>query len=105
MMAANVAVARLRSLPVCGLVLENLQVGAGPQTVKADLSDERARMNTEVGAHPIVVAALATERVNVHRTEHIDEEAVRLLQIRHREADVVDSAQAESTATATFLRS
>ena len=49
-------------------------------------------MHAELDPHPVVVALERPERVDVLRTEHVDEELVRLLEVGHREAEVVGAA-------------
>ena len=94
MVAAEVAVARLRALAGRGLVLEDLEVEAEAAAVEPDLPHDRARVDVEVVEHPVVVVAHLGQRVDVRRSRaHPTKKRVGLLQIGHGDADVVAAAQ------------
>ena len=91
--AADVAVAGLVALAVGRLPLEDLEVRAVLAAVEAQLAHDRARVHVEVLGHPVVVALERAERVHVLAPDHVDEEAVRLVEVGNGEADVLRSAQ------------
>ena len=93
MVAAEVAVARLRALVRPGLVLEDLEVEAEAAAVEPDLPHDRARVDVEVVEHPVVVVAHLGQRVDVVAAQHVGEEGVGLLHIGDGDADVVAAAQ------------
>ena len=86
----------LRGCGRCGrrppVVLEELDVAAVAEPVEADLADHGARVHAEVHGHPVVVRLLGAQRVDRLGAEHVDEEALGLVEIGHGEADVVGAA-------------
>src|ERR1039458_3385639 len=91
--AAQVAVARLRALVRQGLVLEDLEVEAEAAAVEADLPHGRAGVDVEVLEHPVVVAAHLGQRVDVVAAQHAGEEGMGLLHIGDGDADVDAASQ------------
>src|ERR1700751_3003203 len=93
MVAAYVAVARLRPLAVVRLVLEDLEVQPEAAAVEPDLPDDPARVHVQVLTHPVVVMPHLRQRVDVVAAEHVHKERVRLLHVGHGDSDVVTAAQ------------
>src|SRR5215469_2562666 len=92
--AAYVAVARLRSLAVVRLVLEDLEVQPEAAAVEPDLPDHPAGVDVDVLEHPvIIVVPHLGQRVDVVAAEYAGKERVRLLHVGHGDSDVVTAAQ------------
>ncbi len=76
-------------------VLKDLEDGLAAAPVEMQLLHDGAGMHVEVLAHPVaVVGAVRPERVHVLAAEHVDEELVRLVQVRNSETDVIKPRQA-----------
>ena len=89
MVAADVAVAGHVSLAVSSAIGEDLEVRAVAESVEPDLGDLRPRVHIKLPLHPVVVAVLAGQRVDVVCAEHPDEEVMCGIHVGNSDADVV----------------
>ena len=73
--------------------MEDLEDGLVAAAEPPVLDHHRARVHVEVRRHPVVVGVgERAEGVQVGAAEHLDQEAMRVVEVGHGEADVVEAA-------------
>ena len=95
--SADVAVARLRRSAICGFVLEDLEIGSERTAVEPQFADDGAGVHSEVSRHPVVVSFEWALRVDTFAADHIHEEVLGLIDVRHGEADMLGAAQSRNS--------
>ena len=92
--AADIAVAGWLEPPFRGGVVEDLEDRLAAAAEEPVLRDCGARVHVQVFAHPVVIGVRERpERVQVLAAQDVDQEAARLVQIGHGEAQMIDAAQ------------
>jgi hypothetical protein len=88
-MAANIAVAWLRALPVGWFVQKYLKIGSVPQPVEPDFADNGAGVDAKVGPHPGIAGFLGSKPVDLLTSKDVHEESMSLGKVGNSEPDMV----------------
>lgn len=91
MVSTDIAVARRRHILVGRFVFEYLEVRTEPTAKKAEPFHDGARMNIEMGLHPVVVGLEGSKFVEGFTSDHIHKKIRRLFEIRNGKSDVVST--------------
>src|SRR5689334_219224 len=93
MMAADIAVSRWLKFLSRRLILEDLEVRAVLAAEEAQLAHDGARIDVQMGRHPVAIGHELADFEHALAADHIDKESCGLFQIRDSEADVLGTAQ------------
>ncbi|MDT4849889.1 hypothetical protein FQZ97_840270 [compost metagenome] len=98
MVAADVAVARQPAVLIRCAVLEDFQVGAIATADHLEVPDDRPWMHIEVVLHPVILETEFAEPEIRLAAEDIDKEGHGFGQVRHGDADVLQTTHARQRA-------
>lgn len=98
MVATHIAVARDIGLLIRGLVLKNLEYRLAAESEEVQFPHHRTWVHIEVLSHPVgILMLVGAECVHVFTAQNVDEEAVRLCQVRHCDSDVIEPRDARQS--------
>jgi hypothetical protein len=91
--SADVAVAGSDGVLVRGDVLEDLEDGTSSTSKEAQVRDLRRRIDVEVLVHPCAPVDDRSQRVQVLTPQDLDQEASRLLDVRHCQPHMIEAGE------------